>query len=123
MKRRSFLAGSITIPALGAGIATAAIVRDPHSGLLDQWRSNMKKWADTKEGSPEETALSEQRDDIERSILSTPAATPEGMAAQIEFAIEDRLVGEAYCGGSFSGLDEAMFRNIANALKSMPKPA
>ncbi|MDE4061371.1 hypothetical protein [Phaeobacter gallaeciensis] len=94
---------------------------DPHPEWLRQWRSNMKKWADTEEGSPEETALSEQRDDIEHCILSTPAATAEGMAAQIEFALEDRLVGEAYNGGTFDGLDSHMFNNILAALKAQRK--
>ena len=43
------------------------------------------------------------------------------MAAQIEFAIEDRLVGEAYNGGTFDGLDSHMFNNILAALKAQRK--
>ncbi|AHD09995.1 hypothetical protein [Phaeobacter gallaeciensis] len=116
MKRRSFLTGSITIPALGVGIAAGAAAKDPHPEWLDQWRALRADWLLHEDGSDAAERILERGDELERNLMETMPATLAGIAAQIQFALEDRLVGEVYRGGVFDGLDERMFRNIAATL-------
>jgi len=91
MKRRNFLAGSLTIPALGASIATAAVIRDPHSEWFDRWRRLREEWRLSVEGSQEEAALWEHSKSVEESLSSCAAQTTGGALAQIEWMLADSL--------------------------------
>jgi Leu/Phe-tRNA-protein transferase len=51
-------------------------------------------------------------------LMTTPAQTPRGIAAQLEYALEDQLVGGAF-GLEFSGLDDAMFRQMQQTLSAL----
>ncbi|MEK0162725.1 hypothetical protein VWX35_08970 [Phaeobacter sp. A36a-5a] len=93
--------------------------KDLHPEWLTQWRENTARWNKTVEGSAEEKQLTEEQDAIERRLMATPATTPAGMAAQIEFALENNLVGEDLKGGMFDGLDSNMFASITAGLKKM----
>ncbi|AFO86734.1 hypothetical protein D1821_03650 [Phaeobacter inhibens] len=93
--------------------------KDLHPEWLTQWRENTARWNKTVEGSAEEKQLTKDQDDIERRLMATPATTPAGMAAQIEFALENNLVGEDLKGGMFDGLDSNMFASITEGLKKM----
>ncbi|AUR03199.1 hypothetical protein PhaeoP72_01214 [Phaeobacter inhibens] len=114
MKRRSFLTGSITVPVLGAAIATAAVARDPHPDLLRRWRDVEKRLS----GAPDDQRIIDEQTEIERQLMATCAKTPVGMAAQIQFAIEYRLVGDCFVGAEMEGLDSEMFGNIVTALQA-----
>lgn len=96
MKRRSFLTGSLTIPALGASIATAAAFRDPLPELLDQWRQARKDWREAELldvsgncSSAECNAALERERVAKDRITGTRASTREGIQAQVQFLIED----------------------------------
>ena len=96
MKRRSFLTGSLTIPALGASITTAAAFRDPLPELLDQWRQARKDWRAAElldssgNSSSAECNAALERESVARDrITGTRAFTREGVQAQVQFLIED----------------------------------
>ncbi|NKX40355.1 hypothetical protein HGG71_02605 [Rhodobacteraceae bacterium R_SAG2] len=117
MKRRQFLAGTATFPALGAAIATASALKDRHAAWFEEWKALREQYAALPSKDAECEDLWNRFEAVERLIVETPATTPQGMAVQIQFAIEDGLVGDAY-GGEFQGADLNMFRNIAAALEA-----
>lgn len=94
MRRRQFLAGSLTVPALGAGIATAAIVRDPHPEWVEQWRRARDDWDKAAQfddnGDGPACMEAYRREMLLRDrIVKTEARTQEGIDAQIAFLAEE----------------------------------
>ncbi|GLO69629.1 hypothetical protein MACH17_11460 [Phaeobacter inhibens] len=87
MKRRSFLAGSITVPALGSAIATGALIRDPHLGWLNQWLDLQAAWRKSGENTAEEKELWGRAAVIEKDMSSKGAKTLQGALAQIEWIL------------------------------------
>lgn len=117
MKRRQFLARTVTITALGSVTATASDAQDQHDVWFKEWKSLREEYETMPNSEAECEVIWNRSEMVERLILETPAKTPQGMAAQIQFAIEDGLIGNA-CGGEFLGADITMFRNIAAALEA-----
>lgn len=96
MKRRQFIAGTMTIPALGAAIATAAALRDPHQGWLDTWRRLRAAWtAEGHDEQSEETPHGEELwgeiDVYENRLSATAATTIAGALAQLDWVLSDSL--------------------------------
>ncbi|MCI5040019.1 MAG: hypothetical protein MRY81_10075 [Donghicola eburneus] len=118
MNRRRFIATGATLPLLGGSIAAAQLAKDPHPELLDQWRRAKQIWSDADPDTPEEKAAEAAYSDAQMKLMTTPAQTPRGIAAQLEYALEDQLVGGAF-GLEFSGLDDAMFRQMQQTLSAL----
>lgn len=93
---------------------------DQHPQWLEQWRSAKKGFeeaADEPEGQNFDSAKCQghlsRKEHLEGCICRTQAHTNAGIAAQVEFALADQMVG----GASTNGDDTELFRNILMALK------
>lgn len=91
---------------------------DPIPRWFSEWKQNKAAWRETEPESSDEQRLWKRAEEIERQILASRARSPGGMAAQIEYALEEGLCGDEM-GGSFEGLDRKMFEGIAEALRGM----
>ncbi|MDE4303648.1 hypothetical protein PXK30_09475 [Phaeobacter gallaeciensis] len=89
MRRRDFIAGSITIPALGASIAAAAVVRDPHHEWFSTWRKCREFLEHVEDDSPEEDAAIEQTWELDKKLANTRAETASGALVQLEWVLAD----------------------------------
>lgn len=113
MDRRTFLSAAplASVPALAAGAAPA----DPLVGLLEEWRRARKAIHAAEDARLDhEFEAAEAKEDHFRTRIK--AATPvsmAGAAAQLDFAIEDELVG-----GEYFGADRVMFRNLRDFMAS-----
>jgi len=117
MKRRGFLRGAVTIPALAAGIPAAAIARDPHPEWLRQWRRLRDVFNGIDNEGPEYTAVWEQMGNLEEMICVTPATTAAGILAQLQFAMPEHG-GYIETGNVWKDLDSRLFNNIAASLEA-----
>lgn len=99
-----------------AGIQEPAPIKyDPHHQWLSDWKVARAKYNRIAEDAEEGAQLLEERDELERKIMTTPATNSSGVIAQLEFALKDDLCG-GQLGGEFDGMDTMMFKNIVRTL-------
>jgi hypothetical protein len=125
MKRRQFLAGSITIPALGAGIATASIVRDPHPEWFHQWRKARDDWdeaakLDDNADGPACVEAYDRQMSLGDMIANRPAKTMAGLEAQLEWYFSE--YGDDIAAISGTHVRDMLSDLIAN-MKALPQVA
>ena len=68
-------------------------------------------------GSEQDRANEHRMRDAELRVLTTAPTSAAGLAAQIEFALEQDLCGGEYCG-DLERFDEQVFRRMVEALRS-----
>lgn len=110
MDRRMFFEACIATPFVAVVPAQAAT--DPLPGLFKEWKHLRDRF--NAEYPEEGDALYERFYETEDRIFLTQATSPEGVIAQIEFAIEEEIDLTL----SFDG-HRALFDNIKAALKAM----
>ncbi|WP_171180662.1 hypothetical protein [Ruegeria sp. HKCCD8929] len=116
MNRRTTLTALCAAPAASLP-ALAATTTDPHRAWLEQWRHAKVMWESQPEDTPEAYQWEVRFDELEMKLMTNRAETPDGIAAQIEFAIENNVVGQEYAGGNY-GIDRVMFERIAETLRA-----
>ena len=96
ISRRAVLAGVTAIPVLTCTVLNAAPI-DPlvalfteHQRLEAAWVHEARKPDAGKLDTPEHFRLWHVREETESLITDSVATTPDGLAAQLEFAIRDR---------------------------------
>ena len=93
-----------------------AAKHDPLPGWFEEWQENRAAWTASEPNSPEEKRLWAETETIERRILGTKPTSREGVAVQVQFALESDLCG-GEMGGDWHGMDRAMFEGIVEALR------
>ncbi|WP_299986623.1 hypothetical protein [uncultured Ruegeria sp.] len=99
--------------------AAAEGYADPHPAWVSEHRSILARLfapgaPDLEEGNPDWARAKE----IEHRICKTTAATPEGAAAQLEFAMSEEANFDL-TGGVAQDLDGQTLRNVLTTLKSL----
>lgn len=95
MMRRDVLTAAIAVPALAVpAVAEAAnIARDPHMAWMAEWRVQNAAYGDLLNADGDETAESQaawdRKEEIAKLIIETPAATVAGIAAKLQWVLED----------------------------------
>ncbi|UOA14530.1 hypothetical protein [Sulfitobacter dubius] len=118
VSRRSALGitgGSLAAFMLGA-VPVKAATHDPIPGWFAEWQANRAAWTASEPESPEENRLWVDAEVIERRIMSTKPTSRDGLAAQLEFALESGLCG-GEMGGVWLGMDKAMFEGMIHTLR------
>lgn len=116
MDRRTLLVAASTAP-LAALPAVSAPTQDSLSPLLDKWHLIRAEYSTMPD--PEGMLETDRHKEImaemlsiELTICSTVPETPQEAAAQIRYAIADRLVGGHYTNNK----DTLLFQNLLEAL-------
>lgn len=118
--RRAFMALTAVSFPMAAAPSTSmtenAYCQDPHHGWISERRRLLELWTACREEGPEEQALWDTADEIEKLILTTQPRTLDGIAAQLQFALDENLCGGEY-GADFENLDRQMFEGMIAALR------
>lgn len=116
MSRRALMTGTAALTCVP--VAIMATPSDPHVAWLEEWKRLTALWTATEEGSDADHRIWDERGEIEKLIMTTPATTAAGLAAQVQYALDDDLCGMCYdADGPFHKLDLRMFENIRDALQ------
>ncbi|ABD53159.1 twin-arginine translocation pathway signal [Jannaschia sp. CCS1] len=117
MDRRKFIATSAALPSAAlVSTVAAASVEEPHQGWLDEWRE-ITDYINSYPDDDAYTELSPRLSELERLLVETPANTPQGILAKIDYTIED--YGEYFFGCIANDMDRKMLASIRDAVSLM----
>ena len=119
MRRRSFLGGVATTPALAVAIAAGAHATaqsedtDPLVRLYAEWREAVDELDDTDVDGEEASDLMKKIADLAMTIANTKAKSAAGQIAQIEW-LRDDLGGyiSDVTGGAYIGIFDIMIAGV-----------
>ena len=115
MKRRAFItAAAATAPLLATG---ARATTDPVVSMVKEWFHVKDNWLNFVEGSVEDQQAWNRREVLAEKICTATPITPEGIVAQLEYALDD--FGEYMVGNFHKDLDHKLFANIITGAKGL----
>ncbi|MEM9584551.1 MAG: hypothetical protein AAGA08_15685 [Pseudomonadota bacterium] len=97
---------------------------DPHAAWLNEWRSEMECLEPVEEDSPEEAMHSNHRHELGALLANTPATTPAGLVAKLEWFKED--LGDlvtTMVGDDLNSCINTLLNSARKQVKPMPAPA
>jgi len=121
IKRRGFLAGAMVLAPAAVMAKVNSRSMDPVVAAIAEHRAAraaFEAYPSVLEGDEQDKMNERRMHDAEHRVLTTKPISVAGVAAQLEFALEEELCGTDYVGGMDVGLDAQMFRRMIEALNS-----
>jgi hypothetical protein len=85
----AMLIGATSVSAFAPPPALPAPGSDPIPGWFDEWKRTENDWKKYDEGTPEDTAHFERREELAKKIASATATTKAGLIAQFAWFKDD----------------------------------
>lgn len=115
MDRRTFISATAATPLLATGARAETV--DPVVAIVKEWFRIKDDWITLVEGSAEDQQAWDYRTSLAEQICIATPTTPEGIVAQLEYALDD--FGEYMVGNFHKDLDHKLFANIIAGAKAL----